>query len=294
MAAIHTDAPAIFGNFLVNQAEQKIQYVKLRPTDPFDSKIPINFLIPGNSAQYVSLRDSLLYVECHVEETDRFGKEIVSKSRKRRRARKRKRSVAEDEGGETGDDNGDYEYEDEDEEETVERPIVERQAEPSTPGVNQPVLTNTEISRLLEDARKQWTKAETAKERANLAKINNPSEFERLQTYAEGMEDMAVLSMTQYMQAKRAHNEVEMLDGAIIPVDNFMHSLWNGVDVFMNGELVSTTNQKYMYKAFIETLLNNSATTKKYQLENIGYFGDNGDKDQFYNLTFNNGMEKLH
>ena len=96
MAAVHTDAPAIFGNFLVNEAEEKIQYVKLRPADPFDSKTPVNFLIPGNTAQYVSLRDSLLYVECHVEETDRFGNVVSdqdkAKSRRKRHMRELKRS----------------------------------------------------------------------------------------------------------------------------------------------------------------------------------------------------------
>ena len=31
MAAVHTDATAIFGSTLTNKAEEKIQYIKYRP-----------------------------------------------------------------------------------------------------------------------------------------------------------------------------------------------------------------------------------------------------------------------
>ena len=60
MAAVHMDASAIFGSTLINEAEEKIQYIKYRPIQLFDSKSPVNFTIPGNSSQYVSLRDSYL------------------------------------------------------------------------------------------------------------------------------------------------------------------------------------------------------------------------------------------
>ena len=83
-------------------------------------------------------------------------------------------------------------------------------------------------------------------------------------------------------------------DGAIIPVDNVLHSMWSGVDITMNGELVSTTSQKYMYKSYIETILNNSHSTKEYQLKLSGYFGDDGDKDEDYLINWNKGMEQRH
>ena len=47
----------------------------------------------------------------------------------------------------------------------------------------------------------------------------------------------------------------------------------------MNGEFVSMTNQKYMYKSYFETVLNNSHSTKQYQLKMSGYFGDSRNKD---------------
>ena len=55
MAAVHTEAAAIFNGQLINETENKIQYVKYRPSQPFDSNTSINFTIPGNSSQYVSL-----------------------------------------------------------------------------------------------------------------------------------------------------------------------------------------------------------------------------------------------
>ena len=57
----------------VNEAELKIQYIKYRPSLPYDSKSPITFTIPGNTTPYVLLRDSYLFVQCHVEETDKYG-----------------------------------------------------------------------------------------------------------------------------------------------------------------------------------------------------------------------------
>ena len=65
-----------------------------------------------------------------------------------------------------------------------------------------------------------------------------------------------------------------------------------GVDVTMDGELISTMNQKYIYKSYIETVLNNSHSTKKYQLKSSGYYGDEGNKDEDYISTWNKGMEQ--
>ena len=49
-----------------------------------------------------------------------------------------------------------------------------------------------------------------------------------------------------------------------------------------------------MYKAYIETVLNNSARTKKYQLEMQGLHGDQGNKDLDFRQTFNPGITKRY
>ena len=58
MAAVHTEAVAIFNGQLINEVEDKIQYVKYRPSQPFNSNTPFHFTIPGNSSQYISLCES--------------------------------------------------------------------------------------------------------------------------------------------------------------------------------------------------------------------------------------------
>ena len=78
MAAVHTEAVAIFNGQLINEVEDKIQYIKYRPSQPFDSNTPINFTIPGNSSQYISLCKSYMFVQCHVEQTDQFGNPITT------------------------------------------------------------------------------------------------------------------------------------------------------------------------------------------------------------------------
>ena len=61
MAAIHTKAVAIFIGQLINEVEDKIQYVKCRPSQSFDSNTPINFTIPGNSSQFLYVNLICLY-----------------------------------------------------------------------------------------------------------------------------------------------------------------------------------------------------------------------------------------
>ena len=111
---------------------------------------------------------------------------------------------------------------------------------------------------------------------------------------AKGLEDLSVRGLQQYLEAKYQVLQDQGEDGAIIPIDNVLHSMWSGVDITMNGELVSTTNQKYMYKSYIETILNNSYSTKEYQLKLSGYFGDDGDKDEDYLMNWNKEMEQRH
>ena len=71
MAAVHMDASAILGSTLINEAKEKIQYIKYRP---------VNFTIPGNSSQYVSLRDFYLFVECHIKEYDALENPVMMRA----------------------------------------------------------------------------------------------------------------------------------------------------------------------------------------------------------------------
>ena len=115
MVVIHTKAVAIFNGQLINEAEDKIQYVKYRPSQPFDSNTPINFTIPRNSSQYVSLCESYVFVQCHIEETDQFGNPITASSNSNSNVVVEVNNE-EDGGYDTGKDEEDMEQEEEEEE----------------------------------------------------------------------------------------------------------------------------------------------------------------------------------
>ena len=106
------------------------------------------------------------------------------------------------------------------------------------------------------------------------------------------MDNIASSAFQKYSEAKNKLKKVRGTNGDIILIDNILHSIWSGVDVTMNGELISSMNQKYMYKSYFKTVLNNSHLTKKYQLKSSGYYGDEGNKDEDYISTWNKGMEK--
>ena len=111
----------------------------------------------------------------------------------------------------------------------------------------------------LEDAERKWVLAKRA-----LGWIWNcrPILLKRKEKRisAENLEDMSNLAMTKY--SKSSLRQWRGNDGDIIPVDNVMHSMWSDIDITVNGELVSTTNKKYMYKSYFESILNNSSSTK--------------------------------
>ena len=49
----------------------------------------------------------------------------------------------------------------------------------------------------------------------------------------------------------------------VSPVNNFMHSLFNQVDVFLNQKALPSPNNGYSYISYIETLLNYDESAKK-------------------------------
>ena len=120
----------------------------------------------------------------------------------------------------------------------------------------------------------------------------NMGEKVKKKALAQSLEDIAILSMQQYLSAKHIRRKERLYQNALVPIDNVLHSLWSACDITMNGELVSMTNQKYMYKSYFETVLNNSHLTKQYQLKMSGYFGDSGNKDVNFMQNWNKGMEE--
>ena len=135
MAAVHTKAAAIFNDQLINEVEDKIQYIKYRPSQPFDSNTPINSTIPGNSSQYISLRESYMFVQCHVEQTDQFGNPITTSntlSSSTPTARFRRNVAKEVDDNDEEEEEGEEDM-DQEEEEKEEKPKKATRAVPSDP-----------------------------------------------------------------------------------------------------------------------------------------------------------------
>ena len=61
---------------------------------------------------------------------------------------------------------------------------------------------------------------------------------------------------------------------SVAPVNNFLHSLFKQVDVYLNGKQVTPAMGTYAYRSYIETLLNYDVSAKKSQLSSALYFKD--------------------
>ena len=69
-----------------------------------------------------------------------------------------------------------------------------------------------------------------------------------------------------------------VLDGAnqtsVAPVNNFLHSLFKQVDVYLNGKQVTPAMGTYPYRVYIETLLNYDVSAKESQFSSALYYKD--------------------
>ena len=60
----------------------------------------------------------------------------------------------------------------------------------------------------------------------------------------------------------------------VAPVNNFLHSLFKQVDVYLNGKQVTRAMGTYAYRAYIETLLNYDVSAKESQFCSALYYKD--------------------
>lgn len=71
-----------------------------------------------------------------------------------------------------------------------------------------------------------------------------------------------------HIKAKILHQDLTKLTSATIvaPVNNWLHSLFSQLDVYLNQKLVSPPNNTYPYRAYMETLLNYAPAAKESHL----------------------------
>ncbi len=96
---------------------------------------------------------------------------------------------------------------------------------------------------------------------------------------AAGTEDYVDLSKTiLFVEGKVVKSDGNDLDGDeqsnIAPVNNFLHSLFRQVDVYLNGKQVTPAMGTYAYRAYLETLLNYDVSAKESQLTSAMYYKD--------------------
>ena len=61
---------------------------------------------------------------------------------------------------------------------------------------------------------------------------------------------------------------------SVAPVNNFLHSLFKQVDVYLNGKQVTPAMGTYAYRSYIETLLNYDVSAKQSQFSSAMYYKD--------------------
>ncbi len=96
---------------------------------------------------------------------------------------------------------------------------------------------------------------------------------------AAGTEDYVDLSKTiLFVEGKVVKADSTNLSGNeqsdIAPVNNFLHSLFKQVDVYLNGKQVTRAMGTYAYRAYLETLLNYDVSAKGSQLTSAMYYKD--------------------
>ncbi len=119
---------------------------------------------------------------------------------------------------------------------------------------------------------------------------------------AAGTEDYVDLSKTiLFIEGKVVKADDTNLSGNeqsdIAPVNNFLHSLFKQVDVYLNGKQVTPAMGTYPYRAYIETSLNYDTSAKKSQLTSAMYYKDtpgemdsNGSLPTEKTITYVNGQ----
>ena len=277
MAAIHTESAAIFGAKNVNVSEEKVTYTNHKPVNPITPNQVIEFVVPGTGDQYLSLKDTRLKMVVRFEIT----KEGVPYSpvkpttpknytgphdtlydlnptRRRRRARRRaERALRRNElGGRNKRKRRDVDDSDDDRSKTMRVSHGELGAVAGT--------SSSSSGPPLADA----PAPAPAAEEVDLGKIGDRHERRRIiKEYERRAEEWNDFVMAM-------DNDKDTYESAVIPADAIFHTMWNGMDVFMNQQLISTTNTMYPYKAYIETVLGTTASEKQFQLRNVGYTGN--------------------
>ncbi|CAC5362601.1 unnamed protein product [Mytilus coruscus] len=76
------------------------------------------------------------------------------------------------------------------------------------------------------------------------------------------------------LKVKKANGEDLQDDDTVGPVNLFLKSLWSQLDVYIQGQMVTSSNTYYPYKCMMKTLLKYGQDTKSTQLSSSVYLKD--------------------
>ena len=84
-----------------------------------------------------------------------------------------------------------------------------------------------------------------------------------------------ILTVTGKITKKDGTSKLDGNDqSSVAPVNNFLHSLFRQVDVYLNGKQVTPAMGTYAYRSYIETLLNYDVSAKQSQFSSALYYKD--------------------
>ena len=84
-----------------------------------------------------------------------------------------------------------------------------------------------------------------------------------------------ILTVTGKVTKKDGTSKLDGNDQTnVAPVNNFLHSLFRQVDVYLNGKQVTPAMGTYAYRSYIETLLNYDVSAKQSQFSSALYYKD--------------------
>ena len=88
-----------------------------------------------------------------------------------------------------------------------------------------------------------------------------------------------ILTVTGKITKKDGTSKLDGNDQSnVAPVNNFLHSLFRQVDVYLNGKQVTPDMGTYAYRSYIETLLNYDVSAKESQFSSALYYKDTATK----------------
>lgn len=78
--------------------------------------------------------------------------------------------------------------------------------------------------------------------------------------------------------------------GSFGPVNNFLHAMYSQVDIYLQKQLLTTSNSNYAYESFFNTLLKYDAEAMNTHLQSQLFYKDTGSMDSASPISGNRGL----